>query len=91
MNDTAYKPITEEFYTILKDLVARRKYGLVQYFSDINEFITARAALKEIVAENGADYLTLATGEKIRLDRIYRIDDNIAPGYQHYFEVSCDC
>ncbi|GEO06740.1 hypothetical protein AAE02nite_44040 [Adhaeribacter aerolatus] len=91
MYETVYKPIDETFYSVLEDLAARRKYCRVQYFTDIHEFITARAVVNGIVAEAGEEYLTLATGEKIRLDRLYSVDENFAPGFENYHEFSCDC
>ena len=91
MYDTVYKPIAKEFHATLADLVARRKYCRVQYFSSIHEFITERAVLKALVAEAGEEYLVLATGNKIRIDRIYSVDDNFAPGFENYHEFSCDC
>ncbi|KAA5542475.1 hypothetical protein [Adhaeribacter rhizoryzae] len=91
MDDTVYKPIAETFYATLEDLAARRKYCKVQYFTPIHEFITARAVVTGIVQEAGEEYLTLATGEQIRLDRLYNVDDNFAPGFENYHEFSCDC
>ena len=90
MYDTVYKPIAKEFYATLADLVARRKYCRVQYFTSIHEFITKRAVVKALVVEGEEEYLELVTGDKIRLDRIYSVDENFAPGYENYHEFSCD-
>ena len=90
MYDTIYKPVDKEFYTILQDLVARRKYCRVQYFTSIHEFITKRAVVKALSVAGEEEYLELATGEKIRLDRIYSVDENFAPGFENYHEFSCD-
>ena len=91
MYETVYKPIDEAYYSTLEDLAARRKYCRVQYFTDIHEFITTRAVVTGLLPEAGEEYLHLNTGEKIRLDRIYSVDDNFAPGFENYHEFSCDC
>jgi Rho-binding antiterminator len=90
MYDILYKPIDKAFYTILQDLVARQKYCRVQYFTSLHEFITVRTVVKELVSEAGEEYLVLLNGEKIRLDRIYSVADNFAPGFENYHEFSCD-
>ncbi|MDB5260888.1 MAG: hypothetical protein JWQ14_169 [Adhaeribacter sp.] len=91
MYDIIYKPIDEAFRAILQELVVQRKYCRVQYFTPIHEFMTDRALLKELLTEADEEYLLLATGEKIRLDRIYSVADNFAPGFENYHEFSCDC
>lgn len=85
-----YKPVAPEFKAIVQDLTNQGKYSRVQYFSDINEFITTRAKLKQLQTEGNAEFLQLVSGESIRLDQIYRLDDHVNPGYQDYFNASCD-
>lgn len=87
---TEYKSVTPEFKAVVHELVAQGKYSRVQYFSDINEFLTTRAKLKNLQTEQGGEFLQLVTGESIRLDQIYRLDDHVNPGYQDYFNASCD-
>jgi Rho-binding antiterminator len=91
MYDTIYKPVDKAFYSILQEMAVRRKFCRVQYFTSIHEFITERAVIKALISEGEEEYLELATGEKIRIDRIYSIDENFAPGYENYHEFSCDC
>ncbi|MCC9165486.1 hypothetical protein [Pontibacter harenae] len=86
---TSYKPIDTTFHEELKALAAKRAAARIQFFSDINEFFTRHATLKELVTKEEEEYLVLTTGEEIRLDRIARIDDKPAPGYDEVY-FKCD-
>lgn len=84
-----YKKVKDSFRELLLELVARKPFTRIQYFSDIREFITTTAIPKALLEQDGAEYLSLATGEVIRLDRLVRVGDKAAPGYsEDYFK--CD-
>ena len=85
----AYKPVEPGFWALLEDLVAKRPFIRIQYYSDIREFLTVTAVPKELFERNGVPFLRLATGEEIRLDRLVRLGDKPGPGYsEEYFK--CD-
>lgn len=82
----------EDFYSLLKEVVDRRKYIKVQYFTDIREFITTTSVAKALTnGINKEQYLKLASGEELRLDRIVRINDTVAPQYKDIMDFTCDC
>lgn len=84
-----YKPIDPTFHQELQKLVAKRAGTRIQFYTAIHEFMTLHATLKELITKDDAEYLVLTTGEEIRLDRIVRIGDRPAPGYdEDYFK--CD-
>ncbi|MHA6247446.1 hypothetical protein ACXYMU_05885 [Pontibacter sp. CAU 1760] len=84
-----YKKVKDSFRELLEEIVAKKPFTRIQYFSDIREFITTTAIPKALFEQDGAEYLRLATGEVIRLDRIVRVGDKAAPGYsEDYFQ--CD-
>lgn len=84
-----YKPLNQEFHEVLEALAAQNSYIRIQYFSDIHEFFTKNATAKRLYFKGEEEYLELATGEQIRLDRIVRVGDIPAPGYDDdYFK--CD-
>lgn len=86
---STYKPIDPTFHQELKALVAKRAGARIQFYTDIHEFITMHATLKELITKDNEEYLVLTTGEEIRLDRIVRIGDRPAPGFdEDYFK--CD-
>lgn len=85
----ADKPVEPGFWALLEDLVAKRPFIRIQYYSDIREFLSVTAVPKKLFERNGEPYLRLATGEEIRLDRLVRLGDKPAPGYgEDYFK--CD-
>jgi len=88
MNAT-YKPVNQEFHEMLEAIVAQKAYARIQYFSDIHEFFTRNAIIMKLYFTGEEEYMELATGEQIRLDRIVRVGDSPAPGYDDdYFK--CD-
>ena len=87
--EQTYKQVDRDFVALLADLVAKQPFIRIQYYSEIREFINVTAVPKELFEKNGEEYLRLATGEEIRLDRLVRIGDKPAPGYsEEYFK--CD-
>jgi Rho-binding antiterminator len=88
--ESNYKPVENRFRQAIESLVAARKKATFNYITDLRELLTTTGLAREVVSRNGADYLTLSTGEEIRLDRIVRVDNTLAPGYESYdFGNSC--
>ncbi len=88
--ESDYKPVANHFRQAVESLVAERKKATLNYVTDLRELLTTTGLAREIVSRGGADYLTLSTGEEIRLDRIVRLDNTLAPGYESYdFGNSC--
>lgn len=87
--EQAYKSVDSDFRIVLEQLIDKRPFIRIQYYSDIREFLNITAMPKELFEKDGAEYLRLATGEEIRLDRLVRLGENPAPGYsEDYFK--CD-
>lgn len=84
-----YVPVAATFREELATYAAKRIYVSIQYFSDIREYLSTRAIIKEIYSHNDAEYLLLNTGEDIRLDRIIRVEGKPAPGFEDYFACAC--
>lgn len=88
--ESDYKPVESHFRQSIESLVAERKKVTLNYITDLRELLTTTGLVREITRRNGADYLTLNTGEEIRLDRIVRVENTLAPGYEGYdFGNSC--
>jgi Rho-binding antiterminator len=84
-----YKPVDTTYLAQINVFVRAKKAVRIQYFTDINEFITTVAIIKNTFEKEGATYMDLSSGEEVRLDRIVRIEDKPAPGYDTgYF--ACD-
>lgn len=90
--NAAYKPLDPAFYELVKGMVRERAGIRIQFYTAIHEFITIHATLKETVKKEDGEYLVLTTGEEIRLDRIVRLGDMPAPGYdENYFGCDIGC
>jgi Rho-binding antiterminator len=87
--NSAYSPVDNDFLDKLQEAVKFQDFIRLQYFSDINEFITLTQVAKEIIIKNEAKFLRLSNGEEIRLDKIVRVNEYPAPGYNEDF-FKCD-
>jgi len=83
---------TQESYSeFLLSLVEKKVYAKIEYVTEIHEFYRKASIIKEIKRDKeGKDYLVLASGEEIRLDRLKRVEGELPPaidgGYFH-----CEC
>ncbi len=67
------------------------KFVRLEYLSELNEFIKTDVTIKQLVQEGGTNWLELATGESIPLDRVVSVSGNLSPHYPGYGNYSCDC
>jgi len=67
------------------------KFVRLEYLTDLSEFIKADVMIKQLLHENGAEWLELATGETISLDRVVSVSGKLSPKYPGYGNYSCDC
>ncbi|WP_181304069.1 hypothetical protein [Rufibacter sp. XAAS-G3-1] len=71
------------------EAVQKKTSQRIQYYSDINEFITVTAMIKRVEEKSGKLTLELATGEEIRFDQLVRVGKVAADSYDSgYFK--CD-
>ncbi len=79
-----------DFRTHLRDLLEGRKSVRIQYFTEINEFISTTAIIKKLFDREGVEHVSLSSGEEVPLSKLVRAGDMPAPGYgKDYF--ACDC
>ncbi|WP_018618632.1 hypothetical protein [Spirosoma luteum] len=67
------------------------KFVRLEYLSELNEFIKTDVTIKQLVKEGTTNWLELATGEMIPLDRVVSVSGNLSPHYPGYGNYSCDC
>ncbi len=90
MNTTAtYKPIDSGFYEEIKLAAAQRKLVRMEYLTDLHEYIRTDALLKRMYTEDDAEFIELASGATVRLDRIVSIDGKLSPDYPGYENFAC--
>lgn len=70
-----YHPISCEFHDLLEALATRRTSSRIR-FLDANGNVAQRsAAITDVFARSGAEYLSLSTGEILRLDQLVAVND----------------
>ncbi|EYS85527.1 hypothetical protein CF68_10905 [Cupriavidus sp. SK-4] len=76
MTSTAvqYSPISCEFHDRLEDLATVRRPTQIHY-RDADGLLQQRTAtITDVYSRGGAEYLTLKTGETLRLDQLMEVD-----------------
>ncbi|MCU0437391.1 MAG: DUF2024 family protein [Raineya sp.] len=87
----AYTPISCNYHDMLLAKATQKEYCKIQYFTEIREFITTNAVIKDVFTKNKEEFMQLATGETIRLDRIVSVNDEKLPTGKEIGDFSCDC
>ncbi|MCU0389661.1 MAG: hypothetical protein MUE81_00945 [Thermoflexibacter sp.] len=86
-----YHPINCDYYDVLLEKAMLKSYCKIQYFTDLHEFMTVNAVIKDIFTKNGEEFMLLATDEVIRLDRLVSINGELTPHHASINDFSCDC
>lgn len=81
-------PLTDDEF---RAAIIPGKFVRLEYLTDLNEFIKTDALIKQLVGEGGHDYLELATGERVPLNKVVSVSGNLSPRYPGYGNYSCDC
>jgi Rho-binding antiterminator len=87
--ETDYRPIDCGFYDLLEAAATRRQYARLQFFNELREYFTVNAVVKDLQTEQHEEFMLLATGEKVRLDRLVSIDGVVNPLHAHPQASSC--
>lgn len=67
------------------------KFVRLEYLTDLNEFIKTDVTIKQLLRQDGMEWLELATGESVPLDRVVSVSGKLSPRYPGYGNYSCDC
>ncbi len=71
---STYTPISCEFHDRLEDLATLRKAASVSFVGDDGAQQQRTATITDVYASQGAEYITLSSGEVVRLDRLVEVD-----------------
>lgn len=74
MTSEQYQPISCDFHDLLEVHATKRQATDVQYRDADGQLQTRHAVITDVYAKEGADYLTLSTGETLRLDQLVVVD-----------------
>jgi Rho-binding antiterminator len=81
---TDYRPLDPTFHALLETAVAARKKATVEYFNEYRQHYALGGLPKALVRDGDEEFLEMATGERIRLDRIIALNGRFFPGYEDY-------
>ena len=87
---SVYKPIDCNFYDILEALAIKKRYVRIQYKTELHEFQTIDAMIKDLYIKQGFEYMLLANGQEVRLDYLISVDGHYVPG-TGFDDLSCEC
>ncbi|GAB3900486.1 hypothetical protein GCM10028803_23450 [Larkinella knui] len=82
--------LTAPYIDMLRSLIALRKYVKIFYSTDLNELLSVTSIMTSLENRSDGDYIQLASGESIRLDRLVNVNGVYAPGHEDY-ESCLDC
>jgi Rho-binding antiterminator len=69
-----YQPISCDFHDLLEVHATKRRPTHIQFRDADGQLQTRDAVITDVYAKDGADYLTLNTGEILRLDQLIEVD-----------------
>ena len=70
----AYHPINCEFHDLLEDLATLRKPAQISFRDESSLTQHRDAVITDVFARGGAEYLSLTTGETLRLDHLVEVN-----------------
>ncbi len=72
---SAYVPLSCEFHDLLETLATTRQLAQIR-FRDTEGLVQHRSAtITDVYARAGAEYLSLGSGETLRLDQLVEVDN----------------
>jgi len=75
MTADTYRPISCDFHDILEATATRRARARIVFLDQDGGRQTVEARIVDLGTGLGGEYMTLQTGEMVRLDRIVSVDD----------------
>jgi len=69
-----YSPISCEFHDRLEDLATLRKPARISYRDSEGVLQHRDATIADVYSKAGAEYLSLGSGETLRLDQLLEVD-----------------
>jgi Rho-binding antiterminator len=73
MSEQPYQPISCDFHDLLEVHATRRQPTPLQFRDASGQLQMRDAVITDVYAREGADFLTLSTGETLRLDQLVTV------------------
>jgi Rho-binding antiterminator len=71
---TSYSPISCDFHDLLETLATTRQPVQIAFRDSAGRLQQRRATIADVYAKQGAEYLSIDSGETLRLDRLVTVD-----------------
>ncbi len=75
MNTSTYHPISCEFHDLLEAAATTRKQTHIRFRDEEGAVHSRGATITDVFARSGVEYLSMSTGETLRLDQLVAVDD----------------
>lgn len=75
-NAPHYNPISCEFHDVLEALATVRRPASISFHDDDGALQQRTAIIHDVYSRDGAEYLSLSSGETLRLDQLVEVDGN---------------
>ena len=69
-----YKPISCDFHDVLESLATSRKPAKVRFLDNEGALQHRSAVIQDVYSRDHAEYVSLSSGEVVRLDRLIAVD-----------------
>ena len=76
---TSYKPIDCDFHDLLLAKATLQELCQIQYLNDSGEMLNTQSQIKDVYTQNKEEFMLLANGEIMRLDKVLSINGLVAP------------
>ena len=74
-NPSTYHPISCDFHDLLEVLATARKHAQIRFCDGDGALQQRSATITDVFSRDGAEYLSIGTGETLRLDQLVEVDD----------------
>jgi Rho-binding antiterminator len=79
--DTDYQPISCDYYDILELIATERRTVPVRYKGEDGQAQEQRAQILDLYSRDHVEYVSLSSGDTVRLDRLIEVDDKPLSDY----------
>ena len=71
---STYQPINCAFHDVLESVAVLRTPALIHFLDDDGVAASLQSRIADVYSHDGAEFLRLPSGERIRLDQLLSID-----------------
>ncbi|MFB9864622.1 hypothetical protein [Rufibacter immobilis] len=80
----------EQLLAAVQEAAQKKKFTRIQYVTNLQEYLTVTALIKQLQEREDGIYLELATGEEIKFDQLVKVGDTPSNKYNSR-DFTCDC